>query len=34
MIPVVELSMDSFRFMSVLPWPFIRFAELRLPKAV
>jgi len=33
-VPIVELRMDSFRFMSVLPCPFMRFSELKCPKAV
>ena len=33
-IPIMEHMIDSFRFMSVLPCPFMRFAELKCPKAV
>ena len=28
-IPITELNNPSFRFMSVLPWLFMRFAELK-----
>ena len=33
-VPIMELRMDSFRLMSVLPCPFRRFSELKCPKAV
>ena len=34
MIPRIVFKMPSFRFTSVLPWPFIRLPLLRCPNAV